>query len=280
MGGLRPWYPLALEDAFRSLRPGFHRAPLLGFSKIAPPSTWAARVNSDVGSGMGVGHLWAHASDRPCRGPVAFHLHGFSPSWWFAPRAVLRVCCTPLPILGFAEFRAAWPVPRGSGSGPPHRRMSPSKLFPCQQPSPFRGLLPSCRSPPGGPVGSTSRPCSTSQVRRVRKCCHSLSLVASLGFSSASRGNMVHLFRESPPLARNGRAVGTRPFPRATHPWNSLRSPGASASNLAVLDLCREGGAAAVSGCRSNWRREERSVHFDPDSALFRMRTSTTGWKV
>jgi hypothetical protein len=183
------WYRLALEDAFRSLRPGSHRAPLLGFSKIAPPSTWAARVNSDVGSGMGVGHLWAHASDRPCRGPVAFHLHGFSPSWWFAPRAVLRVCCTPLPILGFAEFRAAWPVPRGSGSGPSSSAHEPFEAFPLPV------AVPLSRAPAFlpfafriAPVGSTSRLCSTGQVRRGRRCCHRLSLVASLGFASTWQG--------------------------------------------------------------------------------------------
>jgi hypothetical protein len=76
----------------------------------------------------------------------------------------------------------------------PLRRSSPSKLFPRQQPSPFRGLLPSCRSPSGNPVGSASRPCSTGRVRRARKCCHRLTLVASLGFSSAGRGKRVHLF--------------------------------------------------------------------------------------
>jgi hypothetical protein len=123
----------------------------------------------------------------PARGRVLFRLHGFSPSWWFAPRAVLRVCCTPLPILGFVEFRAGRPAPFGSGrSCRPRRRFSPSKLFPCPQPSLFRGLLPSCRSPSGNPVGSTARPCSTGQVRRGSRCCHLLSLVASLGFSSTS----------------------------------------------------------------------------------------------
>jgi hypothetical protein len=132
----------------------------------------------------------------PARGRVLFRLHGFSPSWWFAPRAVLRVCCTPLPILGFVEFRAGRPAPFGSGrSCRPRRRFSPSKLFPCPQPSLFRGLLPSCRSPSGNPVGSTARPCSTGQVRRGSRCCHLLSLVASLGFSSTSCKKRVHLFR-------------------------------------------------------------------------------------
>lgn len=156
---------------------GFQRSPLHRHGLLASTPAWVP--------------MWGLATSvpalrpDPARGQVLFRLHGFSPSWWFAPRAVLRVCCTPLPILGFAEFQAAWPVPCGSGRAcRPRRRFSPSKLFPCQQPSLFRGLLPSCRSPPGGPVGSTSRPCSTDQVRCVRKCCHRLSLVASLGFSS------------------------------------------------------------------------------------------------
>jgi len=82
------WYRLALEDAFRSFRPGFHRAPLLGFSKIAPPSTWAARVNSCAGTSVGVGHFGARASARPCQGssPVP-------PSRFLAVLVVCSACC-------------------------------------------------------------------------------------------------------------------------------------------------------------------------------------------
>lgn len=68
-------------------------------------------------------------------------------------------------------------------------------------------------------------------------------------------------------------------FPTSTWPWGFLRSPGLSVSNLAVFDLGREGGSAAASCCRGNQRREGRSVHFDPDSALFRMQASVPGWK-
>lgn len=43
----------------------------------------------------------------------------------------------------------------------------------------------------------------------------------------------------SPPLARSGRTVGTRPFPRATWPWNALRGSGLSVGDLAVLGFGR-----------------------------------------
>lgn len=159
---------------------GFQRSPLHRHGQLASTPAWVP----------GWGLATSSPALRPdlARGRVLFRLHGFSPSWWFAPRAVLRVCCTPLPILGFAEFRAAWPVPFGSGGAcRPRRRFSPSKLFPRLQPSLFRGLLPSCRSPSGAPVGPTSRPCSTGRVRRGSRRCHQLSLVASLGFSSTRR---------------------------------------------------------------------------------------------
>jgi hypothetical protein len=39
---------LALEDAFVVSRPGFHQAPLMGFSKTAPPSTCTRDVHSSV----------------------------------------------------------------------------------------------------------------------------------------------------------------------------------------------------------------------------------------
>jgi len=83
-------------------RSPLHRHGLLASTPALVPGWWLATS------------LPALRPD-PARGQVLFRLHGFSPSWWFAPRAVLRVCCTPLPILGFAEFRAALPVPRGSG---------------------------------------------------------------------------------------------------------------------------------------------------------------------
>jgi hypothetical protein len=109
----------------------------------------------------------------------------------------------------------------------------------------------------------------------VATCCRSLLPWAFLP-QAAKKGSPFPL---SPPLAHCGRAVGARPFPRATWPWGFLRSPGLSASDLAVLDLGRKGGAAAASGCRSNGRREEQSVHSGFDSALFRMRASAPGWK-
>jgi hypothetical protein len=45
---LRSLDGLAFEDAFGVSRPGFHQAPLLGFSKTAPPSTHALDVHSRV----------------------------------------------------------------------------------------------------------------------------------------------------------------------------------------------------------------------------------------
>jgi hypothetical protein len=86
---------------------GFQRSPLHRHGLLA--STPA------LVPGWGLATSVPALRPDPARGQVLFRLHGFSPSWWFAPRAVLRVCCTPLPILGFAEFRAAWPVPCGSG---------------------------------------------------------------------------------------------------------------------------------------------------------------------
>jgi hypothetical protein len=160
---------------------GFQRSPLHRHGQLASTPAWVP--------GWGLATSGLSLRPDPARGRVLFRLHGFSPSWWFAPRAVLRVCCTPLPILGFVEFRAGHTVPFGSGgSCRSHRRLHPSKLFPCPQPSLFRGLMPSCRSPSGNPVGPTSRPCSTGQVRRGRRCCHRLSLVASLGFASTWQG--------------------------------------------------------------------------------------------
>jgi len=60
----------------------------LGFSKIAPPSTWAARVNSCVGSWVGVGHFDVRVSARPCQGssPVP-------PSRFLTVLVVCSACC-------------------------------------------------------------------------------------------------------------------------------------------------------------------------------------------
>jgi hypothetical protein len=60
----------------------------LGFSKIAPPSTWATRVNSCVGSWVGVGHFDVRVSARPCQGssPVP-------PSRFLTVLVVCSACC-------------------------------------------------------------------------------------------------------------------------------------------------------------------------------------------
>lgn len=71
----------------------------MGFSKNAPPSTKTNDVHSRAS-------LFSRAF-RPvlARGQVLFRLRGFSPPGRFAPSLIPRVCCTPLPILGFTVFR-------------------------------------------------------------------------------------------------------------------------------------------------------------------------------
>jgi hypothetical protein len=87
------------------------------------------------------------ASARPFRGQVSFHLRGFSPPGWFAPREASRVCCTPLPILRFAALRVG-PGPCGSGAVPSATRAPFEAFFLVRSrlhSHPRGKSLPSCR---------------------------------------------------------------------------------------------------------------------------------------
>jgi hypothetical protein len=80
----------------RRLSWGFQRSPLhrTGLSTSTP--AWSL-----FGSRLGFSLLWLAFA----KGRVLFRLRGFSPPWRFSPSNVLRVYCTPLPILGFAALR-------------------------------------------------------------------------------------------------------------------------------------------------------------------------------
>jgi hypothetical protein len=118
---------------------------------------------------------------------VPFRLRGFSPPGRFAPSLILRVCCTPLPILGFIVFRLSLFWPCGSRSSVSSTMRHPSKLFPRQQPS-LSGFLPSYRWP--SEDGLVSGFCSAGESVAVRPCLHVQTFDAPLGFSSSSS---VHL---------------------------------------------------------------------------------------
>ena len=71
---------------------------------------------------------------------IMFHLHGFSPSWQFAPQAGLWACCIPLPAMRFAAFRAPGDQSRhrsvmtGPSGASARRGSHPSKNSARQQP--------------------------------------------------------------------------------------------------------------------------------------------------
>jgi len=122
---------LALEGAFRLSWPGLHQAPLLGFSKIAPPSTWTREVHSGSDSsrfpvgGRNFGPLLPLAGPVPSSRFLAV-LTGFSIS---NLAGLLHPAADP----GVHRVAASSLWPRGFRILP-STMLHPSKLLPCQQP--------------------------------------------------------------------------------------------------------------------------------------------------
>jgi len=100
---------------------------------------------------------------------VLFHLRGFSPPGRFAPSLILRVCCTPLPTMGFIVFWLSLLQPYSQRSSFPSTMRHPSKLFPLQQPS-LSGFLPSYRW--SSEDGLVSGFFSAGESVVARSCCH------------------------------------------------------------------------------------------------------------
>jgi len=119
---------------------------------------------------------------------VPFRLRGFSPPGRFAPSLILRVCCTPLPTLGFIVLRCSFFQPCGQRNSVPSTMRHPSKLFPLQQPS-LSGFLPSCRWPSKDGVVSGFFSAGESVI--VHSCCHERTPDAPLGFSLSSSGHLL-----------------------------------------------------------------------------------------
>jgi hypothetical protein len=86
-------------------------------------------------------------------------------------------------------------------------------------------------------------------------------------------------FPRSPPRARSGRTVGTRPFPRATCLGASREVPGCWFRTLRPSALAGKM-VRLPSLLPKQKKRELRSVHWKLGSALFRMQASVAGWKV
>jgi hypothetical protein len=114
---------------------------------------------------------------------VLFRLRGFSPPGRFAPSPIPRVCCTPLPILGFTVFR----------SGPPclatqrflsSTMLHPSKFFPRQQPSALSDSSPPAVSRPR--MGRLQGFVPLGEFVASASCCHDAKPVTPLGFSFPS----------------------------------------------------------------------------------------------
>jgi len=162
---------------------------------------------------------------------IPFRPRGFAPPRRFPPRAELRACCIPLPILGFAAFpyRSRRLPKQGRRSGTfPQRNSHPSKETPRRQPHrvtaavallplarrasrrPFRdACCQDCVGTPPFTVASASGPCSATES--VTAPCR------------RRRG------RSSPPLGfvpLRGRPASTdRSPPLADHPLSGDRAP-------------------------------------------------------
>jgi hypothetical protein len=135
---------------------------------VAPPST-SPGAYTPSGLPVETGRRPSADGGQP---PVSFRSCGFSPLQRFSPRFGLRVCCTPLPTLGFAAFPAGSSAPCGG------RKLRP---FPATLFVPFEGLfltdsrtvsprpLPPCRYRPAPAFADTGRPDSEALLhRRVR----------------------------------------------------------------------------------------------------------------
>jgi hypothetical protein len=187
---LRSLDGLAFEDAFGVSRPGFRQAPLMGFSKTTPPSTYARDVHSRV---------------RPSRLPGRFSRFGLP-----LPRA------GPVPpsrfltaLTGFSIAHAAGLLHPAADPGvhrvrrPPDLSVSwtsstvhdPSKGFPLQQPPALPGSCPLIVRHPRMARSRGFAPLVESVASFA--CCHAKEPDPPLGFCSSS------LFRPTPPRARD-----------------------------------------------------------------------------
>lgn len=119
---------LASEDAFSLSWPGFHQAPLLGFSKTVPPSTQTCDVHSSSLSPV-ARFLVASAPSCHAWGPVP--PSRFLTALTACSARTLRVCCAPLPVRGSPRFSRTSSGPEGPDAcGHPRDAYFPSKDSP------------------------------------------------------------------------------------------------------------------------------------------------------
>jgi len=174
---LRSPVGLAFEDAFGVSRPGFHQAPLMGFSKTAPPSTYARDVHSCVRSSRLPVRSSRFGLPLPGAGPVPS-------SRFLTALTAFSVSCAagllhPAADPGVHRVRSSVPASRPEGRASTVR--DPSKGFPRQQPPALAGFLPPHRSP--SKDGAISGPCSAVESVASTGCCHSGELDPPMGFS-------------------------------------------------------------------------------------------------
>lgn len=103
-------------DAVRLLPPGVGTPDCLSWGCRRSPLR-RARPRSPLPDAP----LRVHPSGRRLPTPTMFRPRGFSPPRRFSPRAGLRACCIPLPVLGFAAFRKTRhqrPATEPPGGGP------------------------------------------------------------------------------------------------------------------------------------------------------------------
>jgi hypothetical protein len=150
---------LAFEDAFGVSLPGFHQAPLMGFSKTAPPSTHAHEVHSCVQPRRLPGWVSRFGPPLPRADPV--------PSSRFLTAltvySVVRAAGFLHPAADHGVHRVQVPRSASRPHSVPSTLLDPSKGFPRQQPSALVGFLPSHRSP--SKDGAISGPLSAGRVR-------------------------------------------------------------------------------------------------------------------
>jgi hypothetical protein len=96
-----------------------------GSSKFAPPPIWAARVHSQTTRKSPFGWLLPHSQRVPSL--------SFLPTSTASSTSTSRVCCAPLPVMGFAAFRS----PRLAAQSPP-RYATPFEAFPFTTAAPCR----------------------------------------------------------------------------------------------------------------------------------------------
>jgi hypothetical protein len=167
---------LAFEDAFRLSLPGLHQAPLLGFSKTIPPSTWILDVHS--GSFLPVARV-NFASVYPCQGVDLVPPPRFFTAWTVFSVVDLAGLLHPAADPGIHRV----PAFSGSSCDSPvlsFHDASPFEAF--SSPAAFRSLrsLPSYRSPSkDGPISGSF---SAGRVRRLSHVLPHVEARGSLGF--------------------------------------------------------------------------------------------------